>query len=134
VTPRQLAHLLDTGQLRFVMLGDLPAFSRSLGAEAAAQPIADWVRAHGALVDPRRWRPDTPASRRLAAWIVPMQLYDLRPEAPVVSEAEAQGARPAQVRQVAAVPERAGGVVEQFVGLPARPLRQQEFRHRDRRA
>ena len=83
LTPETLAHMVEANQLRFVMIGDLSTIRRRLGAEAAGRPIADWVRAHGTLVDPALWR-----SRSLeAGWRGPMsrmQLYDLRPEAGVV--------------------------------------------------
>ena len=80
LTPEQLAHMVEANQLRFVMLGDLSTISRRLGAEAAGKPIADWVRAHGTLVDPALWR----AKRLDTGWRGPlsrMQLYDLPPEA-----------------------------------------------------
>ena len=65
--------------MRFAMLGDLSPTSRRLGGEAAGQPIADWIRAHGQPVDPSLWRPDPPTSRRLAARMDTLELYDLRP-------------------------------------------------------
>jgi 4-amino-4-deoxy-L-arabinose transferase-like glycosyltransferase len=79
LTPEELARLVDTKQVRFAMLGDLSAPSRRLGGEAAGQPVADWVRAHGRTVDPALWRPES-ASRRLAARLAGLQLYDLRPD------------------------------------------------------
>ena len=78
LTPEELARLVDTKQVRFVMLGDLSPSSRRLGGEAAGQPIADWVRTRGRPVDPTLWRPES-SSRRLAARIEGVQLYDLRP-------------------------------------------------------
>ena len=78
VTPEQLARLVDAGQVRFAMLGDLSPVSRWMGGEAAGQPITDWVRDHGTLVDPSLWQPDTRLDRRLAARVGAMQLYDLR--------------------------------------------------------
>ena len=71
LTPDSLARLVEAREVRFVMLNDLSLVSRRLGAEAAAQPIADWVRAHGRSVDPGRWRASTRAA---------MALYDLRPD------------------------------------------------------
>ena len=64
-------------QVRFVMLDDLSVVSRRLGAEVAQEPIAQWVRSNGRLVDPALWRPS--GSRRTA-----MRLYDLRPDAALV--------------------------------------------------
>jgi 4-amino-4-deoxy-L-arabinose transferase-like glycosyltransferase len=71
LTPDQLARMVDAGDVRFVMLNDLSTVSRRMGAEAAGQPITDWVRTNGQLVDPALWR----TGRRTA-----MTLYDLRPQ------------------------------------------------------
>jgi 4-amino-4-deoxy-L-arabinose transferase-like glycosyltransferase len=71
LTPDTLARMVDARDVRFVMLNDLPLVSRRMGAEAAGQPIADWVRANGKSVDPELWR----TTRRSA-----MTLYDLRPD------------------------------------------------------
>jgi len=76
LTPSSVAHLVETNQLRYVMLGDLSVVSRRLGGEVALRPVADWVRANGTLVDPALWRPD---GRRLAGRTSELQLYDLRP-------------------------------------------------------
>ena len=59
------------------MLGDLSVINRRLGAEVSQEPIAQWVRSNGRLVDAELWRP--PGSRRTA-----MGLYNLRPDAPLV--------------------------------------------------
>ncbi|HEY2992121.1 MAG TPA: glycosyltransferase family 39 protein [Methylomirabilota bacterium] len=72
LTPPALARLVETRQVRFVMLDDLSTVSRRLGAETAGRPIAEWVRAHGTPVDPDLWR--VPGARRST-----MRLYDLRP-------------------------------------------------------
>ena len=77
LTPEKLAGMAASRQVRFVMLGDLSVVSRRLGAEVAQEPIAQWVRSNGKLVDPALWRP--PGSRRTA-----MRLYDLRPDAALV--------------------------------------------------
>jgi len=77
LTPEKLAGLAAAGQVRFVMLGDLSVISRRLGAEVAQEPIAQWVRSNGRLVDAALWRP--PGSRRTA-----MRLYDLKPDAALV--------------------------------------------------
>ena len=76
LTPSSVAHLVETNQLRYVMLGDLSVVSRRLGGEVALRPVADWVRANGTLVDPALWRPQ---GRRLAGRASELQLYDLRP-------------------------------------------------------
>jgi 4-amino-4-deoxy-L-arabinose transferase-like glycosyltransferase len=78
LTPPALARLVETRQVRFVMLDDLSAVSRRLGAETAGRPIAEWVRAHGTPVDEELWR--APGGRRGL-----MRLYDLRPATPIVS-------------------------------------------------
>jgi 4-amino-4-deoxy-L-arabinose transferase-like glycosyltransferase len=77
LTPEKLAGMTAARQVRFVMLGDLSVVSRRLGAEVAQEPIAQWVRSNGKLVDPALWR--LPGSRRTA-----MRLYDLRPDAALV--------------------------------------------------
>ena len=77
LTPEKLAGMAAARQVRFVMLGDLSVVSRRLGAEVAQEPIAQWVRSNGKLMDPALWRP--PGRRRTA-----MRLYDLRPDAALV--------------------------------------------------
>jgi 4-amino-4-deoxy-L-arabinose transferase-like glycosyltransferase len=74
-TPESLAQLVRTGQLRFVLLGDVAMVSRRLGADAVGKPVADWVRENGKLVEPAQWR--TPGMRGNA------ELFDLRPAASV---------------------------------------------------
>jgi 4-amino-4-deoxy-L-arabinose transferase-like glycosyltransferase len=74
LTPEKLAALVAAREVRFVMLGDLSAVSRRLGAEQAGRPIAEWVRANGRPVDPALWRAD---GRRADG----LSLYDLRPDA-----------------------------------------------------
>ena len=80
LTPERLARLVEEGQVRFVMLGELSIASRTMGAESAGRPLADWIRANGTPVDTARWSGATAglgrASRR--------QLYDLKPEAGLV--------------------------------------------------
>jgi 4-amino-4-deoxy-L-arabinose transferase-like glycosyltransferase len=76
LTPEKLARMVDTNEVRFVMLNDLSSVSRRMGAETASQPIADWVRSRGTLVDPALWR----SNRRTA-----MRLYDLRPGQGLIS-------------------------------------------------
>jgi len=71
LTPDSLARMVSTRQVRYALVGDVAAVSRRMGADAAAQPITDWILAHGKRVDPKEWR----ASRRGAS-----ELYDLRPE------------------------------------------------------
>jgi hypothetical protein len=78
--------MAERRQVRFVLLGDLSPISRRLGGEAAVRPVAEWVRAHGAPVDPSLWRSAARgaggSSRRgLGA---AMELYDLRPQAGLV--------------------------------------------------
>jgi 4-amino-4-deoxy-L-arabinose transferase-like glycosyltransferase len=72
VDPARLALLVQTGQVRFAMLGDVATVSRRMGADAAGMPVAAWIREHGALVDPALWGGSGPGGR----W----RLYDLRPE------------------------------------------------------
>lgn len=90
LSPDALARMVETRQVRFVMLGDLSFISRRMGAETAGRPIADWVRAHGKPVDAALWRgaageDEAPATLAAAARARRMQLYDLRPEAGLVT-------------------------------------------------
>ena len=89
LTPADLARRVEAHQVRFVMLGDLSPISERMGGDAALAPMADWVRANGALVDPALWRPDGRRRGRTADW----QLYDLRP-APAGSAAPGATSRP----------------------------------------
>lgn len=70
LTPEGLARLVEAGEVRFVMLGDL----------SAGRPLADWVRAHGQPVDVALWGGSGPDRGRGAR----RQLYDLKPEAGLV--------------------------------------------------
>jgi 4-amino-4-deoxy-L-arabinose transferase-like glycosyltransferase len=74
VDPKRMAELVQTGALRYAMLDDVPDVSRLLGADAAGQPVADWIRQHGQAVDVELWGP-----LRLPGGVEP-ELYDLRPE------------------------------------------------------
>ena len=56
VSPEKMAQMVAAKQVRFVMLGDVAAVSRRIGADAVGKPVADWVRANGRLVDPIHWR------------------------------------------------------------------------------
>jgi 4-amino-4-deoxy-L-arabinose transferase-like glycosyltransferase len=75
LTPERLAGMVEAGEIRFVMLGDLTFVSRRMGAEIAGRPIADWVRANGKPVDPPLWRGTRPG----------LTLYDPRPERGLVT-------------------------------------------------
>jgi len=75
LTPERLAGLVAEGQVRFVMLGELSIASRLMGAESAGRPLADWIRANGAPVDPALWSESPgPAGR---VWR--RELFDLKP-------------------------------------------------------
>lgn len=55
LTPADLERLASARKLRFVMLG---GFTLAPAKQAAAlEPIAQWVRANGRLVDAKLWRP-----------------------------------------------------------------------------
>ena len=75
LTPEKFAHMVQTKQVRFAMLGDLSRISRRLGAETAGRPIADWIREHGRPVDFSLWRSSGGGNHNL-------RLYDLRPALP----------------------------------------------------
>jgi 4-amino-4-deoxy-L-arabinose transferase-like glycosyltransferase len=84
LTPERLARLVEDRQVRFVMLGELSIVSRFMGAEAAGQPLADWIRAHGRPVDAEFWGGPAAGGGRAAR----RQLYDLNPEAGLVPASE----------------------------------------------
>lgn len=77
LSTEKLARMVKTNQVRFAMLGDLWTIDRMLGAEAAGRPIAEWVEAHGKLVDPTLWRSAGREGGRV-------RLYDLRPDVPLM--------------------------------------------------
>ena len=91
LTPDRLAALVAAGELRFFLLreggrGGGRGGAGGLGGGAAGAPgrlLADWVKAHGRLVDRTLWAPDAEpaaeASRQQAQYL----LYDLRPSATV---------------------------------------------------
>lgn len=67
----RLKALVEQGRLRYLMLDDVGNVSRRLGADTAGQPVAQWIRTQGRVVDPSLWR--DPGMRN------PPTLYDLRP-------------------------------------------------------
>jgi 4-amino-4-deoxy-L-arabinose transferase-like glycosyltransferase len=82
LTPPDLQRLVETGQLRFVMIGDARRWTRR---HASQQAIDDWVRSHGKPVDPALWRADTEPAREASSASAypgarrdPPELYDLR--------------------------------------------------------
>ena len=85
LTPERLARLVEARQVRFILLGELSIVSRFMGAEAAGRPLADWVRAHGRLVDAAFWGGTAGAGRA-----VRRQLYDLNPEVGLVPASEGE--------------------------------------------
>lgn len=87
VTPEKLGRMVERRQIRFVMLGDLSSIDQMMGGEIAGRPVADWVRQHGRAVEPDRWRYDQSVVGRLARRMEGMSLYDLRPEAGIVTPA-----------------------------------------------
>lgn len=82
LTPDELAQKVDSGELRFAMLGGASIVPPNTERERA---LAHWIRTHGQRVDPALWREPPGASRppadRQRAWIRAAQLYDLRPGA-----------------------------------------------------
>ena len=88
LTPEKLAGLVESRQVRFATVNDLSMVSRRVGADAAGRPLADWIRANGKPVDLALWR--VPDEEGAAASAGPprrgarLQLYDLRPDLPLV--------------------------------------------------
>ena len=86
LTPEKLATMAGEKRIRFVMLGDTPAISRRMGADAAGKPVADWVRSNGRVVDPALWR-----TRRSSGNV---ELYDLRPDTGLLTAPPRSGTAP----------------------------------------
>jgi 4-amino-4-deoxy-L-arabinose transferase-like glycosyltransferase len=92
MTLPELIQLVDSGQLRFVLLDEGSQGAAARGRRFGRRPtelqqaIALWVHARGVPIDPSLWRlrqePDAPAPRMMAE-----QLYDLRPQPPSQPEA-----------------------------------------------
>ena len=91
MTPDGLAALVVAGELRFFLLreggrGGRGGGAGGLGSGTAAAPgrlIADWVKAHGRLVDRALWAPDDTPSAEASRPQGQYLLYDLRPSATV---------------------------------------------------
>ncbi len=71
MTRARLERLVDSGELRFALVGDLTAVSRRLGSEVASRPLTEWIRANGRRVDPALWKP--------ARGAIDAELYELAP-------------------------------------------------------
>jgi len=71
VTPESLERMVETGAIRFVMLGDVSTVSQKMNSDTNKILVADWVQAHGKLVDPSLWQSYRMARRG-------MELYDLK--------------------------------------------------------
>ena len=84
LTPNQFAALAGTGAVRFALLGG--DFARRADGESPQGPIVDWIKAHGAVVDPALWR-STPVRTDRPERGAPAELYDLRPGAGLVPPA-----------------------------------------------
>ena len=72
VSPESLERMVKSGEVRFVMLGDLGYAHRLMGGDEAGKPVFDWVRSHGRPVDSELWKPKR---MRFEA-----ELFDMRPE------------------------------------------------------
>lgn len=56
-TVDELARRVARGELRFALVGDMPAVSRRLGALRADEELARWIREHGEPVTVPGWTP-----------------------------------------------------------------------------
>jgi 4-amino-4-deoxy-L-arabinose transferase-like glycosyltransferase len=56
ITPEALARRAAAKEVRFVLIGDAAPPSRRLGADAALEPLVQWIRSHGRRVESRRWQ------------------------------------------------------------------------------
>jgi len=75
------ARLVEDHRVRFALVGDGSPGLRRVFGEDGQQPLVDWIKEKGRLIDPARWRTATPdrADGRRAAEGVGTQFYDLRP-------------------------------------------------------
>jgi 4-amino-4-deoxy-L-arabinose transferase-like glycosyltransferase len=84
LTPEALAAMVESGQVRFIMVNDVWGLRRRPDVLRAGSAVADWVRANGTVVEPAPWRTDAAGgSPRGGSQARPggMQLYDMRPGA-----------------------------------------------------
>ncbi len=72
ITAESLARMTEKGEIRYAMLGDVSTVSQKMNLDMNRMHVADWVRAHGRLVDPSLWQSYQMARRG-------MDLYDLKP-------------------------------------------------------
>jgi len=71
VTPESLARMVETGAIRFVMLGDVSTVSQKMNSDRAEEFADQWIRTNGKIVDPSLWQSYRMTRRG-------MELYDLR--------------------------------------------------------
>jgi len=87
LTPEQLAALVEAGQVRFFLLreGGRGAGGGRGGAnqQGPARLIADWVKAHGQMIDPALWAAAAPPAPEPERPPVQYLLYDLHPPAAI---------------------------------------------------
>jgi 4-amino-4-deoxy-L-arabinose transferase-like glycosyltransferase len=84
LTPEALAAMVESGQVRFIMVNDVWGLRRRPDVLRAGSAVADWVRANGTVVEPAPWRAEAASgSPRGGGQARPggMQLYDMRPGA-----------------------------------------------------
>lgn len=71
LTPEALKQLVQSGSIRFVMLGDVTTISRMMGSTSNGMLIDNWVRDNGLKVEPTLWQSTRHSWRQ-------MELYDLK--------------------------------------------------------
>jgi 4-amino-4-deoxy-L-arabinose transferase-like glycosyltransferase len=88
LTPERFSAMVAAGELRFVLLGG-DFFRRGVGGNPPQQPIVDWIKANGTVVDAALWRsaplraPGQGQGQGQGRYAAP-ELYDLRPSAGLV--------------------------------------------------
>jgi hypothetical protein len=101
--------MVQEGQLRFALVteADPGGFAlRAQSVQAVQAPLRDWIREHGAVVDPALWRSAQVSPRRNVLRVyrarnprarrfnADTELFDLRPDAPPEPGPAAGGTQP----------------------------------------
>lgn len=81
VSQKELKRRIDTGEVRFVLIGG----SAAANPASPLYPLAKWVRETGREIDPALWRPaaptgSEPVAQRRAIYLYGLSLYDFGPE------------------------------------------------------
>jgi 4-amino-4-deoxy-L-arabinose transferase-like glycosyltransferase len=76
------AHLVETGRVRYALIGDGSPGLRRVFGEGRQRELSDWIRANGRPVERPRWRSPMIRYGGPPAESIGAELYDLRPPPP----------------------------------------------------